>query len=1125
MVSVSASFAISDDDSLAIDDGLTVDNEINVDNGVLTAKEDSEPLEETPEDESLEANDANGDALKESNVVTPENWKEFIDNETKVIKYTGDELVFEGDFSSDLNISAINVINPIKLIGDNAIMNNISFYVMANDVSISGFKIINEKSDISAILVTEVSNVEISNVKLNFTAMDDYDGYAIWVGSVDNLKLLNNIINYVGTTVYAGEITNRRYAVLIENSTHAVVKENKFNISTTSCKVDWHEVPPGSWNYVRVAYSEGLVFDECDYLEFSDNEINLGYNNRSGSDDTIYVLDVKNSANVTVSGNDIDAVGADHVYGIIVDNVDNFTVSGNDVNISSDVFQAIGIDIEGPANGVVKDNNVSAYGDLVNTVYSGMNWKPATVTIENNNITAEGYAANALELGGTYALVNENTIVAKGNYTAGVIVTTAITFKDNVLTVSGSNVGEALPGDYYMSKEVVAIASSSAGAVILRNQISSTNIGIKSISGEMTLSNNNISVVANLDNVSNFGVIVDSTKFNMNENNVTYVGLNNGSIISNAMFVRGSDVTVEDNYFDLLVPSCHVDWPEVPPGSNNWLRTPYSEGLVFDECNNLKFNGNEIDLGFNSRIGSDDTIYVVDVKNSDNVIVSGNDIDAVGADHVYGIIVDNADNFTVSGNDVNISSDVFQAIGIDIEGPANGVVKDNNITAYGDLVNTVYSGMNWKPATVTIENNNITAEGYAANAIELGGTSATVEGNTIVANGNYTAGIISTVPDLTVKDNVIAVNGSNVGENETGDYYMKKDVLGIDVVSGVAEITANTISSNGNKTIDVGNTKSVISGNSLVANNTVGDKTISSTGNATISGNAVLKTVLSGGSDIDMIYGEVKPYSVKLTYENGTALANQTVTVTINNKVFKAVTGADGIASFSISGIIKGTFDIEAVFAGDDYNTSSVTKNTLVVKPIVTKLTYAASQTVLLTAVKKGSYYKVVLKDASGKALANKKIKITFNGKTTPLTTGSNGVVSFKLAATKVGTYKLTIKFDGDNYYAAATGSATIKINKEATKLAAKKKTFKAKVKTKKYTVTLKDSKGKAIKKVKLTLKVKGKKYTAKTNSKGKATFKIKKLNKKGTFKAKVNFAGNNLYKAVSKTVKIKVKK
>ena len=92
-------------------------------------------------------------------------------------------------------------------------------------------------------------------------------------------------------------------------------------------------------------------------------------------------------------------------------------------------------------------------------------------------------------------------------------------------------------------------------------------------------------------------------------------------------------------------------------------------------------------------------------------------------------------------------------------------------------------------------------------------------------------------------------------------------------------------------------------------------------------------------------------------------------------------------------------------------------------------------------------------------------------------------------------------------------------------KLTAKKKTFKAKVKTKKYTVVLKDSKGKAIKKVKLTLKVKGKTYKATTNAKGKATFKIKNLKKKGKYTAKVNFAGNDLYNKVAKSVKITVKK
>ena len=103
----------------------------------------------------------------------------------------------------------------------------------------------------------------------------------------------------------------------------------------------------------------------------------------------------------------------------------------------------------------------------------------------------------------------------------------------------------------------------------------------------------------------------------------------------------------------------------------------------------------------------------------------------------------------------------------------------------------------------------------------------------------------------------------------------------------------------------------------------------------------------------------------------------------------------------------------------------------------------------------------------------------------------------------------------------AAEGSSA----KQAVKFTAKNKTFKAKVKIKKYAVTLKNKKGKAVKKAKVTLKVGGKTYTAKTNSKGKAVFKINKLTKKGTYKATLKFAGNKTYKAVSKKVKITVKK
>ena len=95
---------------------------------------------------------------------------------------------------------------------------------------------------------------------------------------------------------------------------------------------------------------------------------------------------------------------------------------------------------------------------------------------------------------------------------------------------------------------------------------------------------------------------------------------------------------------------------------------------------------------------------------------------------------------------------------------------------------------------------------------------------------------------------------------------------------------------------------------------------------------------------------------------------------------------------------------------------------------------------------------------------------------------------------------------------------------KASAKLTAKAATFKVKTKTKKYSVTLKTDKNVAMSKVKLYLKVNGKTYTAKTNSKGKATFKITKLAKKGTYKAKVTYKGDAVYSKTTKTVKIKCK-
>ena len=120
-------------------------------------------------------------------------------------------------------------------------------------------------------------------------------------------------------------------------------------------------------------------------------------------------------------------------------------------------------------------------------------------------------------------------------------------------------------------------------------------------------------------------------------------------------------------------------------------------------------------------------------------------------------------------------------------------------------------------------------------------------------------------------------------------------------------------------------------------------------------------------------------------------------------------------------------------------------------------------------------------------------------------------------------TFKNVTKKEDQAKTEPAKKTTNKKITKKKTKITAKSKTFKSKTKTKKYTITLKTGKT-PLKNKKIKLRLRGKTYSAKTNKKGKATFKLKII-KKGRFKATVRFYGDKYYKATKKTVYIKIKK
>ena len=246
-------------------------------------------------------------------------------------------------------------------------------------------------------------------------------------------------------------------------------------------------------------------------------------------------------------------------------------------------------------------------------------------------------------------------------------------------------------------------------------------------------------------------------------------------------------------------------------------------------------------------------------------------------------------------------------------------------------------------------------------------------------------------------------------------------------------------------------------------------------------------------------------------YINVTSITtnNKTVNITAKSDIPKDILW-DGKLLF----IVSNTGSITANYAGngvwwalhafDDYaaynvaasyiglDNVSVSNATITINKAKTELA-AKAVTVTYNSNKK---MVITLTDINGKPLSGLKLTVKIKSDKT-YTTDANGQVKINVANLVPNTYTVKITFNGDANYDMSSKDVNVAVTKATPKLTAAKKTFKKSVKTKKYTVT---------------------------NAKGKATFKIKNLKKKGKYKATVRFKGNTYYNKVTKKVKITVK-
>jgi hypothetical protein len=265
-------------------------------------------------------------------------------------------------------------------------------------------------------------------------------------------------------------------------------------------------------------------------------------------------------------------------------------------------------------------------------------------------------------------------------------------------------------------------------------------------------------------------------------------------------------------------------------------------------------------------------------------------------------------------------------------------------------------------------------------------------------------------------------------------------------------------------------------------------------------------------------YGETDGISVLLTNAKGSPISGVTLNVALNGVSSTITTNTNGQAVIPVD-LLPNNYVATISFIGNEKYEPATASAQVNINKIVTAL---ASES--LTYVYGDSANLVVsLKDIKGNPLFNEMLNIVLVGVQPMNPTDGSGQVILPLNLVP-GTHVAQISYAGSDKYTNSNINVNINVKKADTAFAAKKATFKAKTKTKKYAVTLKAG-SKPVAGIKVTLKVNGKTFKATTKANGKATFKIKKLTKKGKYKATISFAGNDYYNAATKTVKLTFKK
>ena len=987
-------------------------------------------------DETYTLINATSDVSVYGNVVTNETFFIYFDEDGLLREEVPfDELIFKGEFSDIVNL--ISITTPLKITSDNAVLRNIAFAVLSDNVVLNGLTLISNVScadNGGALILVAGNNVNVSNMNISYIIKESVDAVAINANGVSNLNVVNSNIFFESCPK---DDSLTACAINIDGVSNSFINGNNITavlpyLFASNYDMKYFMMGVNTVNPIRMR--------ECNNVTFSKNNVNTTANDGSASFPTLQCMFIVGSNDCVIDGNNfsmidtlIPAGTSNYLYGINIGYNKNLMISNNDFKMST----AGGKDAAGTAYAIqgvecevsMIGNNITSIsnGPNLGIYFASMTGGTSELYIANNLINVTGLASasgswalvSGIEVQNGNAKIYNNTIYTYNvgdyspeNYMYGISYAQYM-YGDRSFDIRDNRI--YVDGHYAVSFINVDGSNVTGNLLITRNLGGDAAVEIKA--GKNNVVENNyprssdlifnitseepgkilIDVTIDKKATGNIAVVVDGDKYDVAIVNgsakLTLSDLPAGVYYIEAKYNGNSIVTESYNStkftIDLIDSSIAVEAKDIKCGEEAVITATVTNGATGTVT--FFVNGKTYVVDITDSVA---TLKIADLTTGDYPVFAyynGDKYYKTSYNSTTFNVAKLASTTTVNVSDIKVGEDAV--ISIAVPEITSGVVS----VTVGDAIYNV---------AVVDGKGSLTLSGLASGSYDV---VAKFNGDDKYLASEDSAKFNVTKLASTID---IAVDNIKVGENVVISVALPEDATGEVIISvngknytvmtkyGMASVTISDLA-NGTYSVDV-----FYNGDDIYApikNSTAFTVSKVSDYNMTV--------------DIaDIVKGENATITVSVP-EDGTG----SVIVTINGTDYNG-TVVNGTAKVIIPGLDEGSYKVVTFYTGDNKYDSMVVNGTITVNK-------NTRTTLIMDDVVKyfGGSQKLIAKlvDGFGNPIVNATVYFTINGRVYAKITDENGMASMGIGLVP-NEYKVSAVFNGTDDYDMATADATV---------------------------------------------------------------------------------------------------